>query len=102
MNHLNSILLEGKVSNYEKHGTGCTFLIWSRRFTNEGDGTKTIQETMCKVHVTGMDLANAIEKRDFNGTKQAVRVAGRIANDDHTNVILVAEHVEFKPIIKER
>ena len=90
---LNSILLEGFADGVEVHGMGkgakCIFTLLNTRET-----------TKCRVKVvTKSFLAETCMKRLEKGRK--IRVVGRLAQDGLKTFIL-AEHVEFMPMIEGR
>jgi single-strand DNA-binding protein len=111
VNHLNSILIEGNlvddpVFRETKKGTPlCTFSIASNRFYRQESGLE--KEVSCFDVETWGKLAEQCHNRGHKG--QGVRVVGRLkqerwtGNDgeSHFRVIIVAEHVEFRPEIKE-
>jgi hypothetical protein len=105
MNNLNSILIEGQVSNnicpVEEDGVKrCSFVLSSmRRFKNDA-GDVEAQETRVWCMVRNRDrekgLADTVIKNAYDG--RGLRVVGRIACDPDDNAVYIeVEHVEFRP-----
>ncbi|ULQ59685.1 single-stranded DNA-binding protein [Brucepastera parasyntrophica] len=111
MNSLNSIILEGNVvrdsvvKETPKGTSVCTFSIASNRFYRQEEEYE--QETSFFDVETWSRLADACGKYCLKG--RGIRVIGRLKQDrwksaDGTNyskVKVVAEHVEFKPVLKK-
>jgi single-strand DNA-binding protein len=107
MDNLNSVLIEGNlvrdplIRSTPKGTSACSFTIASNRFFRQDSGLE--KETgFFDVEAWGK-LAEAC---GANGRKgRGVRVVGRLRQDrwdgadgkTHTRVVIVAEHVEFRP-----
>jgi single-strand DNA-binding protein len=110
MNQLNSILIEGNLTKdpitktTPKGTTICTFSVASNRFYREGADTE--KEVSYFDIETWSKLAESCGKQLKKG--RGVRIVGRLKQDRWTDtdgkprslVKIVAEHVEFKPEIK--
>lgn len=112
MNNLNSILLEGnlvrdpQLSQTPKGTSVCTFSVASNRYLK--------QETGYQEEVSFFDVETWAKLAEVCGetlTKgRGVRVVGRLKQDrwkdtegsPHSKVKIVAEHVEFRPVFKDR
>jgi hypothetical protein len=105
MNHLNSILIEGEVSQIikseKKEGkkSTYTFKIHSRSINrSETGGVK--ENISCFEIKTEGRLADACI--DSLSVSRGVRVVGKLAvkTDETGNVYIQAEHIEFKPVMR--
>ena len=98
MNNLNSVLIEGtlKEDPVEKDGI-CRFTIEVYRYYKQDDGDQKQETLNISVETHGKLTETCIGylKKD-----SGVRVVGRISQDSDSNLIIYAEHVEFKPIKK--
>ncbi len=108
MNPLNSILLEGNVvhqpdlSSTKKGSAYCKFSIASNRSYKAENGSFENEVSFFDVQSFG-NLATACAKKCTQG--RSIRVVGRLRQGRwkdsdgklHTNVSVLAEHVEFKP-----
>jgi len=112
MDNLNSILIEGNLTHdpefsYTPKGTAvCKFSIASHRTYKESTGRK---EETSYINITSWGkLAETCAEYLKQG--RGVRVVGRIKqerwNDSEgklrSNIIIIAEHVEFKPSFKQK
>lgn len=111
MNSLNSILLEGNLTKDPESktlSTGtqiCNFSIASDRFYRQNDNTEKEVSYFDVEAWSKLGLACSQNLKKGRG----VRVVGRLKQDRWTDpegktrsrVMIVAEHVEFKPIKKE-
>lgn len=112
MNQLNSILIEGNLTKdpvFKETPKGtpvCSFALASNRYYKQGSETE--QEVSYFDIETWSKLADACGKQLKKG--RGVRVVGRLKQERWTgtdgkmksNVKIVAEHVEFKPEMKEK
>lgn len=104
MNHLNSVLLEGDIADTPTElktidgEAACTFMVNSKHYRKDGDAIKE-EVTRVPIRATGRLANNCFIAfgLDDNG---GVRVVGHLASDDELGLIVVAEHVEFKPRVK--
>ena len=104
MNSLNSILIEGNViASPEKRETPrgttvCDFKIASSRFYRQDE---TIEE---EKSVFGIEswakLAESCAEHCTEG--RGVRVVGRLKQCEDGGIKVVAEHVEFKPVLNKK
>ena len=104
MNSLNSILIEGNViASPEKRETPrgttvCDFKIASSRFYRQDE---TIEE---EKSVFGIEswakLAESCAEHCTEG--RGVRVVGRLKQCEDGSIKVVAEHVEFKPVLNKK
>ncbi len=104
MNSLNSILIEGNViASPEKRETPrgttvCDFKIASSRFYQQDE---TIEE---EKSVFGIEswakLAESCAEHCTEG--RGVRVVGRLKQCKDGSIKVVAEHVEFKPVLNKK
>lgn len=98
MNHLNSVLLEGDIADAPREAktangkTTCTFQIDSKR-EHKDDATRE-EVSRITVQTTGRLAESCIATL---GKAGGVRVVGHIKQDKEAGLIVVAEHVEFKP-----
>jgi single-strand DNA-binding protein len=100
MNSLNSILIEGKlIADPNKNDIGYTFIITSDRFYR--DNEETVKEvSYFTIEAFGRLASACVDELKKN---RGVRVVGRIKQlGIDSKMSIVAEHVEFKPIIKEK
>jgi len=111
MNNLNSILIEGNIvrdpllRNTPKGTAVCTFTIACSRFYR--DDTGLAKEVSFFDIETWSKLAESCYQRGKKG--RALRVVGRLRQDrwqgadgkDHARIVVLAEHVEFRPEIKK-
>ncbi|MBE3088410.1 MAG: single-stranded DNA-binding protein [Chloroflexi bacterium] len=112
MNNLNSILIEGNLTrdpelSYTAKGTAvCKFSVAVNRFSKQ-DGEEQKDVSFFDV-TTWARLAEVCAEYLKKG--RGVRVVGRLKQDrwidpdgkTHSCVIIVAEHVEFKPQLKKQ
>lgn len=97
MNQLNSTLLEGELlgtpsTTYDPcpGGPKTVFEIESHRINPEN-----LVKTFTTIGiVTYSELAETCEKHLDKG--RAVRVVGRLAEDENGDIVIIADHVEFK------
>jgi single-strand DNA-binding protein len=112
MNHLNSLLIEGRLARdavlkITSGGTPiCEFTIAVERFFKQND---ELQKEVNYFDVeTWSKLAETCKSHGRKG--RGVRVVGRVKQDNWTDpegksrskVIIVAEHVEFRPESKDK
>jgi len=112
MNHLNSILIEGdlvddpKIRHPNQRKAVCNFIIASSRFDRVEIGI--VKEVgFFNIEAEGK-LAEACAERGKKG--RGVRVVGRLRHDhwrdddgnSHDRVVIVPEHVEFRPVFKKQ
>jgi hypothetical protein len=88
--NLNSILIEGKVSNVNYVNYVCTFRITTRKVL--GSGEYVLSSFTCE---TTNNLAEMLSKT--LGVGSYARVVGHLSSADE-KVKIVAEHVEIKPL----
>jgi single-strand DNA-binding protein len=109
MNHLNSIILEGNVKDVRLATAGatdtCTFTIAVGRIFKDADGKQVEEESLFDVQSFGV-LAEQCRKHCTVG--RGVRIVGRLKQERWTSegkvysrVVVIAEHVEYKPVTKE-
>jgi len=110
MNNLNSILIEGNLvrdPNYRATAKGtpmCTFSMASNRFFKRDDGME--KEVSYFDAETWGQLADRVNDQGRKG--RGLRVVGRLKQErwqdregkSQSRVVIVAEHVEFKPEFK--
>lgn len=113
MNALNSIIVEGnltrnpEVKDLGNGGKVCTLSIAVNRTYKTADGTETDEVSYFEIDAYG-NLADACLKWASKG--RGIRVVGRLKQnrwkgDDgksHSKVVIIAEHIEFKPIKEPR
>ena len=111
MNNLNSILIEGTLvrdpefRNTAKGTPVCNFSLASNRFYRQDDGME--KEVSFFDVETWAKLAEACGSLGKKG--RGVRVVGRLKQErwngtdgkTHSKIIIVAEHVEFRPEFKK-
>ena len=107
MNMLNSLIIEGEVTEkeVEKIPNGLSFEIVSKRWRREGEEVKE-EDSFFMVEVYGQ-LADFSAKRLVKG--QGIRIVGRLASKtwkdeegkEYSRVYIIAEHIEFKPILRK-
>ncbi len=112
MNTLNSVLLEGTLikdpveRRSDQDVIICTFSVATQRTYKKEDDY--IEEKSCFDVAVFSTIAESCLKHLNKG--RGVRVVGRLKQDrinedgdnNRSNVIIVAEHVEFKPVIKSQ
>ena len=109
MNSLNSVLIEGDVVHgpVETADNRCVFEILSARDEADAINGGTVhKEFRFEVEARAFRLARSCLETLKTG--RGVRVVGRLESEtytaldgmEHTEVVIVAEHVEFKPIQK--
>jgi single-strand DNA-binding protein len=111
MNNLNSILIEGVLKTdplyrFTAKGTPvCTFSIVSNRYSRTDNN---LQEEASFFNIEAWSkLADMCNEKGHKG--RGLRVVGRLKEDrwtgsdgkQHSKVVIVAEHVEFRPEVKE-
>ncbi len=111
MNNLNSILIEGNLTKdpelaYCSNGTPwCRFTVAVNRYYKQADERK---EEVSFIDVSAYGKA-AESCAEYLKKGRGVRVVGRLKQDrwkdtdgkNRTKVYIVAEHVEFKPALKQ-
>jgi single-strand DNA-binding protein len=104
MNALNSILIEGNViADPEKHerprgSTVCSFKIASSRFYRQDETTKE-EKAIFDIEAWAK-LAESCTVHCTEG--RGVRVVGRLKQCEDGSIKVVAEHVEFKPVLNKK
>lgn len=111
MNNLNSVLIEGNLTQdpeltYTPKGTPtCCFSLACTRFYKQDDEhQKEVSYFDVTVWNRQAEVCNECLRKD-----RGVRVVGRLKGDRITDkngnskskVYIIAEHVEFKPVVKE-
>jgi single-strand DNA-binding protein len=101
MNSLNSVLIEGNlISNPILENNICKFSICSDRFYKNENNDLIKEISYFNIEATGRlgETCNKELKKN-----RGVRVVGRIKQLElFGKMTIIAEHVEFKPIIKEK
>ena len=98
MNSLNSVLVEGTLTaDPVEREEICKFKIESCRYCKQDDEQKK-EIIFIPVEVHG-DLA--INCSGYLKAGSGVRVVGRIKQEDN-NLLVFAEHVEFKPVFNKK
>jgi single-strand DNA-binding protein len=111
MNNLNSVLIEGIITrdavlkNTAKGTAVCNFSLASNRFYKNNDGME--KEVSFFYVETWAKLAETCGAKGNKG--RGVRVVGRLKQDrwngadgkNHSKVVIVAEHVEFRSEFKK-
>jgi single-stranded DNA-binding protein len=95
MNNLNSVLLEGVFAGtpeYSEKENKCTFGVQTSRF-NKVDGAITKKTNIFTATVTGKMAAECAKRKKGSG----VRVVGALDTDENNSVVIVAEHIEYRP-----
>ena len=95
MNNLNSILIEGIVTEEAKFIEHkdfclCQFAITSKRYFNDSKAYKPT----CVAIEAHRKLAIACKDKAIVNT--SIRVVGRLENDSSGKVYVLAEHIEFR------
>jgi single-strand DNA-binding protein len=112
MNNLNSVLVEGNLVRDPEYrvtpkGTPvCTFSIATNRYFNQGSGME--KEVSYFQVETWSKLAESVNKQGRKG--RTILVVGRLKQErwqdgegkQNSRIIVVAEHVEFKPEYKPK
>ena len=100
MNQLNSIILEGNVSEKpvfdEVKGT-FDFPIAVKRFYKNEDGSEELETSHFNIRSYGK-MAEVC--KDKCTVDRGIRVVGRL-KEENSKVIVIAEHIEFKPKSKK-
>lgn len=107
MNMLNSLILEGEVTEKEvkKIPNGLSLELVSKRHRKEGEEVKE-EDSFFTVEVYGK-LADFSEKKLVKG--QGIRIVGRLASKtwkdeegkEYSRVYIIAEHIEFRPNLRK-
>jgi len=111
MNNLNSILIEGTIvrdASFRSTPKGtsiCTFSIATNRFYKQDNGLEK-EVSFFDVEAWAR-LAESCQDKGRKG--RGVRVVGRLKQDrwngndgkTHSKVVIVAEHIEFRPDFKK-
>lgn len=114
MNMLNSIILEGEIladvePRESLHGTYTEFTIGVKRFYKNAAGEEVEEESRFEVQAFG-NVAGMLTRDDGKWGKkgQGVRIVGRLKQERWecdgrkcAKVVVLAEHIEFKPSIKK-
>lgn len=110
MNDLNSVLIEGVVSQApttppNDNDGRCRFRITSRRFVSQ-PADSTISESLT---VLTVDTFGALSERchEYLTVGRKVRAVGHLSQEDTDTtgelaLVLVAEHLEFRPQVSRR
>lgn len=110
MNMLNSIILEGIVSDVAAkdtpHGKLVSFNLKVLRTYKKADGTNVDETSTFAVECWGR-LAERLDK-DSLPEGRGVRIVGRLKQNKwtdtdgkkHSGIVAVAEHVELKPMLR--
>jgi len=113
MNNLNSILIEGNmvrdplVRHTPRGSTVCTFTVASSRYFKDDAGEVIGKEvSFFDIEAWGQ-LAESCASKGRKG--RGVRTVGRLRQDrwmgpdgkPHSRIVIVAEHVEFRPEFKK-
>lgn len=116
MNNLNSLILEGEILadaelKESLHGSFTEIVIGVKRFYKNAANEKVEEESRFAVQAFGTiaDLLTGNNGHTKHGLKgQGVRVVGRLKQERYScdgrrcaRVIVVAEHIEFKPAAKK-
>jgi single-stranded DNA-binding protein len=98
---LNSIILEGEVKEAGFDEEFARLVIETSRVFKNGDGALETELCCYVVRIQHETLIKAAKKHATLGRK--VRVVGRLYNDSYKEmrVIVIAEHIEFRPEFKE-
>lgn len=101
MNHINSIILEGKVNKFSVINPdtkeAVTTLAVSRTVRN-AEGNDTVQETEFDVTTYSLITEKMQQKAENGGlVRRGIRVVGRLIKNER-GVSVLAEHIEFKGI----
>lgn len=108
MNHLNSVLIEGNLIEeplFRSSPAGtpvCTFRFASHRTYKQASGLEE------EVSFFNVETSSNLAEHNLGHKGQGVRVVGRLKEErwcgtdgeTHSNVTIVAEHVEFRPETK--
>lgn len=111
VNSLNSILLEGDVSKAPEMkilpagSKVCTFEVESSRYFKDKAGELEKETSAFKIEAWGKLAESCDETLDLG---RGVRIVGRLKRHSwtgqtrqvHSEVVIVAEHVEFKPVAR--
>ena len=106
MNNLNSILIEGLVVDRDdKVNKGrFSFVISSKRYnkvTASVHEEASIKEVVTKIRsVTSGSLAESCAEYLLHG--RVVRIVGHLEHAPAGEIIIIADHVEFKPIFDKK
>lgn len=96
MNYLNSIILEGIVSEEttfdEVKGT-IDFPIAVEHFHKNEDGSEELETYHFNIRVFGKVAKFCKDKCKIN---RGIRIVGRL-KEENSKVVVIAEHIEFKP-----
>ena len=99
MNNLNSALLEGKMIGDPQDDNGkLTFMLASKRFFRQANRGIEEEITNVGIEVWG-DLVDICRAKGHTG--RPVRVVGWLRQIDSSGIVIVAEHIEYRPERKE-
>ena len=104
MNQLNQIIIEGTAENLKSNEKCAEFQISVKRFYRNADGENE-EETSVFDCVAWGNLKDLLERCFANKSKRSVRIVGRLKQNrwkdktckNHSKVVIVCEHIEFKP-----
>lgn len=108
MNMLNSLILEGVVTRELTDNPDCKdFEIAVSRFYKNAEGEIKEEKSLFTVELYGNMVAPIITKHIYKD--RGVRVVGRLKQrrwkdeegKEYSRVVVIAEHIEFKPHIKK-
>ena len=93
MNNLNSVLLEGHLSDAPEYtDTGGTFTLISNRYYKNSD--ENVEKESCYIDVI-MDKNLAKNIKPLLSIETHVRVVGRLS-ETNGQIVIIADHMEIK------
>lgn len=108
MNELNSLIVEGTVKTDLNYTSDSAWLeLEVTRQYKKADGTMKEESSVFPVEFYGNNLVEVLNKVHV-GSGRGIRVVGRLKQKKWTDetgkteskIVIIAEHVEFKPIKK--
>lgn len=106
MNLINSLIIEGTAKNLKINEKCAEFQISTKRFYRNADGENAEETSVFDCETWG-NLKDLLVRCFANKSERAVRVVGRLkqhswkdeTGKNHSKVVVVCEHIEFKPTI---
>lgn len=108
MNQINSLIIEGIAENFKSNEKRAEFQISVKRFYRNADGEKVEETSVFDCEAWG-SLKDCLVRVFGEKSERPIRIVGRLKQNRwkdengkcHSKAVIVCEHIEFKPIVKE-
>lgn len=108
MNQINSLIIEGIAENCKSNEKSAEFQISVKRFYRNADGEKVEETSVFDCEAWG-SLKDCLVRVFGEKSERPIRIVGRLKQNRwkdengkcHSKAVIVCEHIEFKPIVKE-